>query len=136
MRGKDVGFLPGSWSGIFAPESALLEHFARGTELYFGTLVLMRCMPRRSGGAMAAMDLVFVVLIPNAATNAMGEYTSAADGLLLAMVFKGWNSLINFLSYRLPFFWNGWFPRHPCRSCETVGSCGATCDANSSPRRS
>jgi uncharacterized membrane protein YcaP (DUF421 family) len=50
------------------------------------------------------MDLVFVVLIANAATNAMGDYTSVTDGLLLAMVFMGWNYLINLLSYRVRFF--------------------------------
>lgn len=102
MRGKDVELLPDDWSSIFAPQNTLLEHLARGTALYFGILLLMRCMPRRSGGELAAMDLVFVVLIANAAANAMGEYGSVSDGLLLAMVLMGWNVLINFLSYRVP----------------------------------
>jgi uncharacterized membrane protein YcaP (DUF421 family) len=96
-------FPPGNWSDIFKLERPVLEHLVRGTALYFGVLILMRCMPRRSGGELAAMDLVFVVLIANAVTNAMGDHTSVTDGLLLAMVFMGWNYLINLLSYHVHF---------------------------------
>ncbi|KAA2211645.1 DUF421 domain-containing protein [Teichococcus oryzae] len=96
--------VPADWSSIFVPEGALLEHLARGTILYFGILVLMRIMPRRSGGELAAMDLVFVVLIADAAAEGMGGHTSIPDGLLLVVVFMAWNYLINILSYRLPFF--------------------------------
>ncbi len=50
------------------------------------------------------MDLVFVILIAQAAADAMGEFTSVADGLILVATIMGWNYLINALSYRWPFF--------------------------------
>lgn len=99
-----MDLFPSDWWTIFAPETALFEHFARGTALYSGVLVLMRIMPRRSGGELAPMDLVFVILIAQAAADAMGEFTSVADGLILVATIMGWNYLINALSYRWPFF--------------------------------
>lgn len=95
---------PADWLSIFVPESAIVEHFARGAALYFGILIIMRLMPRRSEGEPAAMDLVFIILIANAAAEAMGDYTSVAGGILLVMVFMGLNYLINLLSYHVPFF--------------------------------
>ena len=97
-----MDLFPQEWAAIFAPETALFEHFARGTALYTGVLVLMRIMPRRSGGELAPMDLVFVILIAQAAADAMGEFTSVADGLILVATIMGWNYLINALSYRWP----------------------------------
>jgi uncharacterized membrane protein YcaP (DUF421 family) len=49
------------------------------------------------------MDLIFVLLIAEAAAHAMGEYTSVADGIVMVATFMGWNYLINALSYRVPF---------------------------------
>jgi uncharacterized membrane protein YcaP (DUF421 family) len=72
--------LPDSRSRVIAVETPLLELIARGTVLYFGILILMRFMPRRTGGELATMDLVFLLLIAEAAAHALGDYTTVADG--------------------------------------------------------
>lgn len=95
--------LPESWSTIIAPETPLLELVARGSVLYLAVLLLMRVMPRRTGGELALMDLVFVVLIANAAANGLGDYSAVSDGIVLIATLMGWNYLLNVLSYRFRF---------------------------------
>jgi uncharacterized membrane protein YcaP (DUF421 family) len=98
-----MDFLPEDWLSILSFDTPLLELVARGSVLYFGILVMTRLMPRRTGGELAMMDLIFVLLIAEAAAHAMGEYTSVADGIVMVATFMGWNYLINALSYRVPF---------------------------------
>lgn len=94
--------LPGTWADVFAPDTPLLELLARGTALYFGVLVLVRLMPRRTGGELATMDLIFVLLLAEAAAHALGDYTSVADGLIVIATLMFWNHMVNLLSFRLP----------------------------------
>ena len=96
-------FIPDDWASVFWPETALLELVARGSALYFGILVLMRLMPRRTGGELATMDLIFIVLIAEAAAHSMGDYTSVVDGIVVIATLMAWNYLVNALSYRVPF---------------------------------
>jgi len=96
-------WLPTNWAGIFAPEKPLLELIARGSVLYLGILILMRFMPRRSGGELARMDLVLVLLIAEGAAHSFGDYTSLADGLIVIVVLMVWDYLINVLSFRIRF---------------------------------
>ncbi len=91
-------FIPADWASIFRPETPLL---VRATVLYFAILVLLRLMPRRTGGEMATMDLVFVVLIAQAATHAFGDYTAVADGIIVITTLMVLNDLVNAFSYRL-----------------------------------
>jgi uncharacterized membrane protein YcaP (DUF421 family) len=94
--------LPHSWAGMFVPQIPMFETVARGSLLYFGILILMRIMPRRTGGELATMDLIFVVLIAQSATHALGDSASITDAMTLILVFTAWNYLINALSYRIP----------------------------------
>ena len=93
--------VPTDWLEVFAPETALLELIARGTALYFGVLLLVRIMPRRTGGELATMDLIFVLLIAEAAAHALGDYSSVADGLIVIATLMLWNYLVNLLSFRI-----------------------------------
>lgn len=94
--------VPTDWLEVFAPETALLELIARGTALYFGVLVLVRLMPRRTGGELATMDLIFILLIAEAAAHALGDYTSVADGIVVIATLMLWNYIVNMLSFRIP----------------------------------
>lgn len=95
--------LADGWLHIFAVETPALELIARGTALYFGILLFMRFMPRRTGGELAMMDLVLLLLIANAAANTMGGYTSVTAGAIMIATLMGWNYLINLLSFYVPF---------------------------------
>lgn len=96
-------WLPDSWSELFALETPILELIVRGSALYFAILFLMRFMPRRTGGELATMDLIFLLLIAEAASNAFGEYGSVSEGLVLVLVLMGWNFIVNAVSYRFRF---------------------------------
>ncbi len=95
-------FLPSSWLHIFAVETPLLEIIGRGTVIYVAVLVFMRLMPR-IGGQLAVMDLVFLLLVAEAAARAMGEYTTIGDALLLIATLMAWNYFLNLLSFHIPF---------------------------------
>jgi uncharacterized membrane protein YcaP (DUF421 family) len=105
FRSEEVtmNWLPDAWSDLFVVETPVLELVVRGTILYFTIVVLMRFMPRRTGGELATMDLIFLLLIAEAASNAFGEYTSISEGLVLVLVLMGWNFIINAASYRFRF---------------------------------
>lgn len=95
-------FLPLSWSQIFQPEAALLDLIARGSVIYLVILVIIRFLPRRTGGEMAIMDLIFVVLVAEAASHSMGDYNSVPDGLIVVATLMFWDYFLNFLSYHVP----------------------------------
>ncbi len=95
--------LPPDWPDIFRPETPLVELLARGSAIYLGVLMLMRIMPRRAGGDLARMDLIFLLLIAEAATHGFGEYTTVADALIVIVTLMVWDYVINLLSYRIPF---------------------------------
>src|SRR5690606_19380378 len=52
------------------------------------------------------MDLIFVLLIAEAATHSLGGYSSITEGFIVIATLMGWNYAINFLSYHIPFFEN------------------------------
>src|SRR3712207_3164673 len=89
-------------SRAFAPDTPLLELAARGTALYLALLILMRVMLRRSSGDLAMMDLIFLLLLAEAAAHSLGDYTSVADGLVVIVTMLAWDYLTNFLSYQVP----------------------------------
>ncbi|WP_266205125.1 DUF421 domain-containing protein [Pontibacter kalidii] len=88
---------------LFYIESPVSELIIRGSVLYLGILLLMRLLPRRTGGELATMDLLFVVLIAEAATHSLGGYSSIADGFIVIATLMAWNYTINLLSYHIPF---------------------------------
>ncbi|QEA14389.1 DUF421 domain-containing protein [Comamonas flocculans] len=96
--------LPTDWSLIFALETPLGELVLRGAILYFGILFLMRIMPRRTGGELATMDLVLILLITAAASHSLGDYTAIPDGVFLILIIMGFNYIVNALSYHFEFF--------------------------------
>lgn len=91
------------FNAVFRVEASVLELMLRGVLLYLGILFLMRVMPRRTGGEMAMMDLVFVLLVAEAATHSLGGYKSVSEGFIVIGTFIGCNFLLNVLSFYLPF---------------------------------
>jgi len=95
-------FVAVNWDFVSTPGTPLFELLGRGTVLYFALLVLIRVMPRRTGGELATMDLVFILLIAEAAAHSLGDYTSIADGIVMIATLMAWDWVMNALSYRVP----------------------------------
>lgn len=93
------------WQQLFIPKESLLELFLRGTAMYLILLVALRVLVRRHVGSMSLMDLLLMVLIADAAQNAMAsEYKSLTEGFVLCGTLIGWNFFLDWLAYRFPTF--------------------------------
>ena len=96
-------FEPVDWHRVFAPEVPLLETVVRGTCVYIALFVLLRVVFRRESGTARISILLLIVLLADAAQNAMaGEYRSVTDGLLLVLTLMFWNFVIDWVSSRVP----------------------------------
>lgn len=87
---------------LFRTETPILELVLRASILYLGILFLLRIVPRRTGGELATIDLLFVVLIAEATTHSLGGYSSITEGFIVILTLVILNYLINFLSYYSP----------------------------------
>lgn len=93
------------WAGIFLPNTPLLEIFVRGTVVYFALFAMLRFVMRREAGTLGLTDLLVIVLIADAAQNAMaGEYTSIADGILLVATIVFWSYVLSALAFHSEFW--------------------------------
>lgn len=99
-------WLPDHWAGVFALETPLVVLAVRGALLYLAILFLLRVLPRRMTGELAAMDLVLILLITEAAAHSLGEYHSLADGVVQIAVMAMLALLIDILSHRFEWFRN------------------------------
>jgi uncharacterized membrane protein YcaP (DUF421 family) len=88
---------------LFKIETAIPELIIKGSIMYLGILLLFRVLPQRTGGEMAMMDLIFGLLIAEAATHSLGGYSSVTEGFIVIVTMMAWNYLLNYLSYHIPF---------------------------------
>lgn len=80
-----------------------LQLFIRGTLMFWFLFLIFRLILRRDIGAASITDFLFVVILGDAAQNAMiGEATSVSDGMVLIATLVLWNYTIDFLSYHFP----------------------------------
>jgi uncharacterized membrane protein YcaP (DUF421 family) len=90
------------WSSAFVPTVSLLEIVLRGTLVYLLLFFVLRVL-RREAGALGISDLLVVVLIADAAQNAMSsEYKSVTEGAVLVGTIIGWDFFLDWLGYRFP----------------------------------
>jgi uncharacterized membrane protein YcaP (DUF421 family) len=88
------------WQEVFKPETPLLETFVRGSVTYLAIVALLRIVLKREAGAVGITDLLVLVLLADAAQNAMaGDYRSIPDGVLLVAVIVGWDYTLNMAAY-------------------------------------
>lgn len=86
---------------LFALGSPVWYMVIRGTAAYWLLLLVFRFVLRRDVGSMSVADLLFVVLLADAASNAMqGEYRSIGDGVVLLITLAAWNFGFDWVSYR------------------------------------
>jgi len=92
------------WHEIFAVHVAPLELMVRGTLIYWFLFLVFRFVMRRDVGSMAVSDILLLVIIADAAQNAMAaEYRSVTEGLILISTILGWNFLLDWAGWRFPW---------------------------------
>ncbi|MGH9752467.1 MAG: DUF421 domain-containing protein [Blastocatellia bacterium] len=95
-------FLQIDWRSVFFPSVGVAEIFLRGTIVYLFLFVVLRIL-RREVGAIGISDLLLIVLIADAAQNAMSsDYKSVTDGVTLVSTIAFWDYFLDWLGYRFP----------------------------------
>jgi uncharacterized membrane protein YcaP (DUF421 family) len=101
--GAMVPFSEVDWAKVFAPETPVLELFVRGSVIYLGLFTLLRIGLKRQTGNVSLTDVLLIVVIADAAQNAMtAEYTSIADGMILAATIVFWGYALDWLGHKVP----------------------------------
>ena len=91
------------WGEIFGISVSPLELIIRGTVMYLFLFLLFRVVVRRRVGAIGMADILILVIIADAAQNAMsGEYKSVTEGAILVGTIMFWNVAIDWLNFRVP----------------------------------
>ncbi|MGE5168915.1 MAG: DUF421 domain-containing protein [Rudaea sp.] len=91
------------WEKLFMPDAPILEIVVRGSVMYLALFMMLRFILRRETGSLGITDLLVIVLIADAAQNAMaGSYHTITDGLLLVVTIIGWSYVLDWLAFRYP----------------------------------
>lgn len=91
------------WQAMFVPTHSIAELIARGTLIYLLLFVLLRLLPKREVGGIGVADLLMIVLISDAAQNAMSsDYRSLTEGAVLVVTILFWAYAVDWLDYRFP----------------------------------
>ena len=88
---------------LFEVHVPVLELMLRGTLVYWLLFLIFRFLLRRDVGAVGIADILLLVIVADAAQNAMsGGYTTFAEGAVLVLTIIGWNWLLDILAFRFP----------------------------------
>ena len=91
------------WGEMFGVTVSPLELIIRGTAMYLFLFLLFRVVVRRRVGAIGMADILILVIIADAAQNAMsGEYKSVTEGAILVGTIIFWDQAIDWLNFRVP----------------------------------
>ena len=90
---------------IFNPETPFIEIVIRGSLTYLALFLVLRVILKRQSGTVGISDLLVIVLLADAAQNAMaGQYSSLSDGLILVVTIVTTSYFLDWLGYRFPLF--------------------------------
>jgi uncharacterized membrane protein YcaP (DUF421 family) len=91
------------WAALFSFSVPPLELIVRGTAIYWFLFLLLRFVMRRDLSSVGIADILLLVLLADAAQNAMaGDYRSITDGLVLLSTIAAWDYAIDWAAYRFP----------------------------------
>jgi uncharacterized membrane protein YcaP (DUF421 family) len=97
--------MPQDWAEVLLPRVPIFESIARISLVYLSVFTLLRVVLKREAGAPSISDLLVLVLISDAVqTGMVGRAQSVGDVLILALTLIGWDWLLNYLAYNLPWF--------------------------------
>ena len=95
ILGFDIG-------AALVPDVSLLETIVRGIVTYFSIFILLRAILRGRTSAVAMSDLLVLVLIADAAQNAMAaEYHSITNGVVLVATIAFCSLATDWVAYRV-----------------------------------
>jgi uncharacterized membrane protein YcaP (DUF421 family) len=88
---------------IFILQAGFTEMIVRGTTMYWVLYALLRISGRRDLGSLGVADMLVLVLVADAAGNAMsGDSYSLGDGIIVVATIVGWSYLLDRISYHVP----------------------------------
>ncbi len=91
------------WHAMFVPAIGLAEVVLRGSIMYLALFAILRFIGRRQAGHFGPADLLVIVLIADAAQNALGkDYNSITEGIVLVCTIVGWEYALDWLAWRFP----------------------------------
>jgi uncharacterized membrane protein YcaP (DUF421 family) len=86
---------------LFEVHVPVQELVLRGTLVYWLLFMIFRFLLRRDVGAVGIADILLLVIVADAAQNAMsGGYETFSEGAILVLTIVGWNWTLDVLSYR------------------------------------
>ena len=92
------------WGEIFGLSVSPWELIIRGSAMYLFLFALFRVVIRRRVGAVGMADILILVIVADAAQNGMsGEYRSVTEAFILVATLIGWNALIDWITFRVPW---------------------------------
>ena len=98
-----MNILIADWNAMFVPAVGLFEIVLRGTIMYLVLFAILRFLGRRQAGHFGPADLLVIVLIADAAQNALGaEYRSVTEGILLVSTLVAWDYALDWAAWRFP----------------------------------
>jgi uncharacterized membrane protein YcaP (DUF421 family) len=90
------------WHSMFALKGSFLDPVVRGSIMYLGMFILLRVF-RRQSGSVGIADLLFIVVIADAAQNGMaGDTKSVTEAGILIGTIIFWDYAIDWLGFRSP----------------------------------
>jgi uncharacterized membrane protein YcaP (DUF421 family) len=91
------------WSEVWGLTVSPWELILRGSVIYWFIFLAFRTFMRRDMGSIAVSDVLFLMLVADAAQNAMaGDYRSISDGMILVATLLAWNIVVDWLAYASP----------------------------------
>lgn len=88
---------------LFTFQVSPLELVVRGSLVYWFLFLMFRFVLRRDAGSLGIADVLLVVLVADAAQNAMaGGYDTVSEGVVLVLTLMGWNLLLDWSSFQWP----------------------------------
>ena len=92
------------WTSIFYPSLGLAEVVVRGSIMYLALFAILRFVGRRQSGHFGPADLLVIVLIADAAQNALGkDYQSVTEGVLLVLTIVAWEYALDWAAWKFPW---------------------------------
>jgi uncharacterized membrane protein YcaP (DUF421 family) len=90
------------WGHVLLPQLPIAETFVRGTVMFLVLFGILRFAPNRMTGSLGVNDLLLLILLANAAQNAIsGAYQSIGDGIILIATVTAWSLVIGYGAQRL-----------------------------------